>query len=800
MDLIACSYTNIWPFTDRPVTVNFLPGKFLIKAPIGSWKSFLFFDGPVFALYKYAARPMLHRHAKQWRVRLLFEEEGSYYFIERQLKPTKAGGESIQSRLYRYTPSSEHIDPMGDAWYHDIITHGVDIYNIIEKQLEEVPYTNQRELDSSLESLLPPLEVALSIHFLMQDAENVFELQPAKRIEVFKHLFWLLGIDEAKEVINTRRKELQTTIKVKSDTQQESAKLRSLLHTIHKTLQTIEHIDWLPTQLHHYLGSISQQPFFRDLSLIQEQVNIDQFSVDDVDLKIFATLQQEISNYFSQAAWLQGRMEQIEQTVQAQNKQLYKLTQERDELNMRIQNIQQRLSSIDVISIQQLKERRKELLVQQDSCNQYIDTQVFADAGYQNVTIIQADGIVAQLIAEGKTLAAEEKNILLQQEQMVREQQRAQQRKNELEDQLQKLETSYSTENVFYCDKIEGNCPYVELIKWVGLAPYHQQKEFLKQQLSDVAQILVRESHDDGGISVEYDRILQRKEEIKLFLERINWKAIQQYAVQFQQFQQQVRELDKNLEKVEWELAQQTVLQEESTKLHALIESKEQQIMALQDEVIQTQRELEKFRDQLQMIPVQWLTQLEQYLKTLMQSIDQIQQVVSTYKENKLLIKQLQEEEQMAKELYAIFSKELMVVVLEDFLPVLQERINLYLAQMVDYEIRFAQIDGTDDKIELRITVHDHHGEREVKSLSGGQKAIIKIAWILAVSVYKRSKFLLLDETITSMDVFTVAHVADTLEDFIKSHQMKFYVVTHSPQIQEMAIWDKTVEVLPSAT
>ena len=73
----------------------------------------------------------------------------------------------------------------------------------------------------------------------------------------------------------------------------------------------------------------------------------------------------------------------------------------------------------------------------------------------------------------------------------------------------------------------------------------------MKQQLSDVAQILVRESHDDGGISVEYDRILQRKEEIKLFLERINWKAIQQYAVQFQQFQQQVRELDKNLEKVE---------------------------------------------------------------------------------------------------------------------------------------------------------------------------------------------------------------------------------------------------------
>jgi len=170
--------------------------------------------------------------------------------------------------------------------------------------------------------------------------------------------------------------------------------------------------------------------------------------------------------------------------------------------------------------------------------------------------------------------------------------------------------------------------------------------------------------------------------------------------------------------------------------------------------------------------------------------------LIHIHKENQLVIKQLQEQEQMAKELYTIFSKELMVVVLQDFLPVLEQVINENLAKMVDYEIRFTVPEATDEKMELDITVIDQHGEREVKSLSGGQKAIIKIAWILAVSVLMKSKFLLLDETITSMDVFTIAKVADVLEDFVKSKQMKFYVVTHSPQIQEMTIWDRTVEVV----
>ena len=49
-NLIAIYYKNIGPF-QRECSILFEDGKYLIKANIGSGKSFLFFDGPTYALY-----------------------------------------------------------------------------------------------------------------------------------------------------------------------------------------------------------------------------------------------------------------------------------------------------------------------------------------------------------------------------------------------------------------------------------------------------------------------------------------------------------------------------------------------------------------------------------------------------------------------------------------------------------------------------------------------------------------------------------------------------------------------------
>jgi hypothetical protein len=62
-------------------------------------------------------------------------------------------------------------------------------------------------------------------------------------------------------------------------------------------------------------------------------------------------------------------------------------------------------------------------------------------------------------------------------------------------------------------------------------------------------------------------------------------------------------------------------------------------------------------------------------------------------------------------------SKELLLFILESYLPVLTEIINTYLAHVVDYEISIKLKENT-DKLELETKVLDSKGEREIKSLS----------------------------------------------------------------------------------
>ena len=74
---------------------------------------------------------------------------------------------------------------------------------------------------------------------------------------------------------------------------------------------------------------------------------------------------------------------------------------------------------------------------------------------------------------------------------------------------------------------------------------------------------------------------------------------------------------------------------------------------------------------------------------------------------------------------------------------------------------------------------------------------ILKLIWMMAISVITRSQMLFLDETINNLDGDTVAKVAELLKNFIKGKgdQFQFYVVTHSHQIQDMGIWDGVIEV-----
>jgi hypothetical protein len=85
-----------------------------------------------------------------------------------------------------------------------------------------------------------------------------------------------------------------------------------------------------------------------------------------------------------------------------------------------------------------------------------------------------------------------------------------------------------------------------------------------------------------------------------------------------------------------------------------------------------------------------------------------------------LIIKKLKDEEKILSDLYLIFSKELLLIVVQSNLPQIQDLMNMYLSQVVDYQIGM-EIDKkstSTESLELFVTIKDQYGDREVSSLS----------------------------------------------------------------------------------
>jgi DNA repair exonuclease SbcCD ATPase subunit len=172
-----------------------------------------------------------------------------------------------------------------------------------------------------------------------------------------------------------------------------------------------------------------------------------------------------------------------------------------------------------------------------------------------------------------------------------------------------------------------------------------------------------------------------------------------------------------------------------------------------------------------------------------------IQNLIKDFKNIQTEINELTIQEKQLNQLYQILSKELALLILQDHLPILNDIINTFLSQVVDYQINLNLVKTSSDRIELEANIIDTKGEREIKSLSGGQKIILKLVWMLAISAYMNSPILFLDETINNLDNDTVGKVAGMLEDTVKQRSIKIYTVTHNQQIQEMNIRDKTIEL-----
>jgi len=86
--------------------------------------------------------------------------------------------------------------------------------------------------------------------------------------------------------------------------------------------------------------------------------------------------------------------------------------------------------------------------------------------------------------------------------------------------------------------------------------------------------------------------------------------------------------------------------------------------------------------------------------------IQELRNLIEDYKTLQLKVKKLTEEEKILSNLYTILNKELLLFVLSEYLPVLSEIINAYLASVVDYTITI-KLKEESEKLELETKIID---------------------------------------------------------------------------------------------
>ena len=195
-------------------------------------------------------------------------------------------------------------------------------------------------------------------------------------------------------------------------------------------------------------------------------------------------------------------------------------------------------------------------------------------------------------------------------------------------------------------------------------------------------------------------------ETIKNFLNDIKYKDIELLYSTYTNQDRQTKELDKKISELEQEIKQ---VEERKNQLQKVIIQKETIEKQLNDFVIsiaEKQEERKKLEKEKEKIDINTTARLEKNHEAMKQYHHDIDLLVNEFKEHQLERQKLEEQEIILGNLYTIFSKELLLLVLQDHLPVINDIVNSYLSQIVEYQINL-QLKNDADKLELEAKIID---------------------------------------------------------------------------------------------
>lgn len=782
MKLLAFSCHNIWPFFDRTMSVVFQDGKYLVKAPIGSGKSFLFFDGPIFGLYKYTNRPMLSVRAENGYAKILFEHNDKILVCHRDIARTKTWNDTIKSSLYTIETPLLTVENILQT--HSIVSLNEDLVDQILKQSkhERIECKNETDVQETLNSFLPPQEVFLSTSMLLQDSENVFELAPADRISLFKEIFGLLSIDSATDKINDERKAVAALLKSKKITDDVDKKLRQYLLDLTTNATSIKTLDsrfaWL----------------LSDEDLVQDKITITWYALDQWWIDTILSVNQTLTKEYNEKQQLLGAADAEQNILKTLEKDIRTTQQTIEDSSEALLALEKQSQSFNQNDITWLADQKKSVQNTYQTWIAWLSSSRFTSP---ERSFSQLWDNAQEHIQQGK--------ILIEQQMFIKQRvDELKQRKiddastlESYDTQINQLQTDYESKKKFTCELIWDDCPFIEQINEWFFKTF--KNNIIKVEATRNAfKEKVDATSSDARIAEEEKKLQDTENKINTMKEHVfytDYKTIKEAKTTHDEYNRNMEELQRRESALASQMKELDTIRTKSIQL-------EEKKKNATDQLIDLQKKYADAKEKTHSINTDQLTQSIRNIESSMsilsrmnQAIDRIQDLISTHKDSQRAIKNLEEREQLLTDLYRIFSKEIMIKVLEDALPFFAEYVNNLLAKMVPFTIHFQPKKTASDKLELDITIRDALWERNVRSLSGWQKAILRLAWILWVAQMTRIKQLFLDETINNIDQETISQVAEMLQDYTKTNDISLYLVTHSAQLQNMPIWDETIQL-----
>ncbi len=836
MDLLAISYKNIWPFKEKIKTVFFDKGKFLIKASIGSWKSFLFFDWPIYALYKYSTRNILNISSIQWYIKILLELNWEIYFITRELKRSKVK-ESCNSKLYKIWNLN-----IKDFYENQKDTiNNKDIQEILQNinvEFEEINFKNENDIQQMLNTILPPREVFLNTVFLMQDSDNIFELAPAERLTVLKNVFNLLWIDEAKEILADKKRELNYKIKALWETSKYDEKFTYLLDNYFLQIEKIKQSDLFKNIFSRYTDQ------FDELFMLKEKIKIHELDteiINDILNKEVSDLLENKKNSYQKLS------HEKEITIQQLNKSRIE-SLDFDKILQNIDNeiiqIEKKINILNESNLQEIKNKKKllqedikakESSIQTDKISSFLMSDFlesemklkYTDINLQSVyLLIQETKNYWKLLSENKwKKELEIKNLSLKQQNEIdkinyeidntkKNKERMQKDISETLDRLNNFKKNIESQEIFSCEKIQSNCPFIKIINkktfdelenqylWLKSEYKKKQEKFESENFEEKLQNLEltknnlsKSKLETENLNNEINSINNTIVWIKSFLQDIDYKSIEDNYSIVQSIYSEINKLEETINKLEEEQSKIQQYKLDLENNNSKLKSTKTQKESLVWNISSLQNQIKSLEDGINIINIEEIKTIEKTNNECINLVKDIRNLIIEYKSTQIEIKKMKEEELLLNDLYQILSKEILLIALRDNLPILTDIINTFLSQVVDYQINLDLNEEKADKLELEAKITDEKWTRDIKSLSGWQKVILKLVRMLAICSYMKTNILFLDETINNLDMDTIWKVSDMISDFVKQKEIKLYIITHSQHIQNMDIRDKIIEI-----